>query len=123
MANGIAIGWQLGNYRDDMAEGLGRLAEAIHASGGRVAAQIAHAGARANPALFPEEGELWGPSAVADALTGNTPREMTRQDIRQAVLAGGAAGQGGRVRRRPAACRARLWYQPVSLRRFKPQGR
>ncbi len=91
MPNGIAIAWQLGNYGEDMVEGLSRLAEAIHAAGGRVAAQIAHAGARANPKLFPEEGELWGPSALPDPLTGNTPKEMTREDIRQAVLAYGAA--------------------------------
>ncbi len=91
MPNGIAIGWQLGNYCDEMVEGLSGLAESIHARGGRVAAQIAHAGARANPKLFFEEGELWGPSALPDPLTGNTPKEMTRDDVREAVLAYGAA--------------------------------
>lgn len=90
LPNGIAIGWQLGNYGDDMLVGLSRLAQAIHASGGRVAAH-AHAGAKANPKLFPEEREQWGPSALPDPLTGNTPKEMTKDDVRQVVLADGAA--------------------------------
>ena len=91
MPNGIAMPFQTCNYSNDMIGGLSRLAGAIHASGGKVAAQLAHAGARANPKLFFEEGELWGPSALPDALTGNTPKEMTIEDIRQVILAYAAA--------------------------------
>jgi 2,4-dienoyl-CoA reductase-like NADH-dependent reductase (Old Yellow Enzyme family) len=46
-----------------------------------------HTGGKANPKLFLEEGEIWGPSAVPDPLTGNIPKEMTRQDITQAIEA------------------------------------
>ena len=91
MSNGIATPFQTGNYSDDMTGGLSRLAEAIHESGGKVAAQLVHAGARANPKLFSRETELWGPSAVTDAVTGNTPKEMTIEDIRQVILAYAAA--------------------------------
>ncbi len=91
MPNGIAILYQIGNYSDNQLEGLSRLAVAIHSQGGKVMAQLAHTGSRANSELFPEEGEIWGPSAVPDALTGNTPKEMTRQEIAQVIEAYAAA--------------------------------
>ncbi len=91
MPNGIAMLYQIGNYSDDQLEGLSRLAQAIHSQGGQVMAQLAHAGSRANPELFPEEGEIWGPSAVPDAVTGNSPKEMTRQEITQVIEAYAAA--------------------------------
>jgi len=91
MPNGIAVLYQMGNYRDDQVEGLSRLSAAIHARGGKVVAQIAHTGAKANPQLFPEQGDVWGPSAVPDPLTGNTPKEMTHQEIAQVVEAYAAA--------------------------------
>ena len=91
MPNAIAILYQLGNYREDMLEGLTRLAEAIHAQGGKVMAQLVHTGTKANPELFPEEGEIWGPSPVPDPLTGNTPKAMTKQEITQAIEAYAAA--------------------------------
>ena len=65
MPNGIAMLHQIGNYSDDQLEGLSRLAEAIHSQGGKVMAQLAHTGHRANPELFPEEGEILGPFRCA----------------------------------------------------------
>ena len=91
MPNGIAIAYQVGNYSDDLLDGLTRWAGAIHSSGGKVMAQLVHTGSRADPEMFPEEGEIWGPSAVPDPLTGNTPKEMTRHDITQLVTAYAAA--------------------------------
>lgn len=91
MPNAIAMLYQLGNYREEMLEGLTRLTDAIHSQGGKVMAQLVHTGSKANPELFPEEGEIWGPSPVADPLTGRTPKEMTRQEITQAVEAYAAA--------------------------------
>jgi len=70
-----------------MLDGLKRLAQAVHAKGGKIMAQIVHTGAKAIPELFPEEGEIWGPSAVPDPQTGNTPKEMTRQEITLAIEA------------------------------------
>ena len=91
MANSIAMSYQMGNYRDDMMDGLKRLAEAVHSKGGKIMAQLAHAGSRANPDLFMEEGELWGPSAVPEPGTGRIPKEMTREEIAAVVEAFAAA--------------------------------
>jgi 2,4-dienoyl-CoA reductase-like NADH-dependent reductase (Old Yellow Enzyme family) len=91
MPNGIALAHQLGNYADDQLEGLTRLAEAIHSQGGKVMAQLTHTGAKANSELFPEEGEVWGPSAITDPLSGNTPKAMTKQEIIRVVEAYAAA--------------------------------
>jgi 2,4-dienoyl-CoA reductase-like NADH-dependent reductase (Old Yellow Enzyme family) len=91
MPNAIAMPYQMGNYCDEQVEGLSRLAEAIHSRGGKVIAQVVHTGIKANPALFPEEGEMWGPSAVPDPVTGNVPKEMSRQDITTVVEAYAAA--------------------------------
>ena len=91
MPNGVAMIYQLGNYEDGQIEGLKRLTDTVHANGGKIVGQLTHTGAKANPKLFPKEGEIWGPSAVPDPLTGNTPREMTVEQIRQAVAAYAAA--------------------------------
>ncbi|MBI5571603.1 MAG: NADH:flavin oxidoreductase [Desulfomonile tiedjei] len=91
MANGIAMPYQMGNYSDDCLEGLSRLVGAIHSRGGKVVAQLVHTGSKANPKLFPEPGEIWGPSAVTDPLTSSTPKEMTQQDIHQVIEAYAAA--------------------------------
>jgi len=91
MPNGIGIRYQLGNYNDDQSDGLKRLAEAVHSNGGKLMAQIVHTGAKAIPELFSEEGEIWGPSAIPDPWTGNTPKEMTQQEITLSIEAYAAA--------------------------------
>ena len=91
MPNGIAMLHQLGNYSEDLLPGLKRLVETIHSRGGKAMAQLVHTGTKADPELFPEEGELWGPSALPDPWTGRTPKEMTQQDITKAVEAYAAA--------------------------------
>lgn len=87
MPNAMAMPYQKGNYCDDLLDGLTRLAEAIHSRGGKVMAQLAHGGAKANPELFFEEGEIWGPSAIPDPLTGRIPKEMSPQEITQVIEA------------------------------------
>jgi 2,4-dienoyl-CoA reductase-like NADH-dependent reductase (Old Yellow Enzyme family) len=91
LPNGVGIAHQIGNYSDDLLAGLKMLAEAARARGARVMAQLVHAGTRANPALFPEEGEIWGPSAVPDPLTGNIPKELTQREITRLIEAYAAA--------------------------------
>lgn len=91
LPNGIAVPYQLGNYEDAQIDGLSRLAGAIHGSGGKVVAQLAHTGAKANPKLFPVKGEIWAPSAITDPLTGNTPLEMTGTQIGEVIEAYAAA--------------------------------
>jgi len=91
LPNGIAIVYQLGNYDDSQIEGLTRMVSAIHAENGKVAAQIAHTGTKADPKLFPGPGSIWGPSVVTDPLSGNTAKEMSVAEITQLVEAYAAA--------------------------------
>ncbi|HMK35112.1 MAG TPA: NADH:flavin oxidoreductase [Desulfomonilaceae bacterium] len=96
MPNSVAMPYQIGNYGEAQLEGLTRWTDAIHSHGGKVVAQLVHTGTKANPKLFPEEGEIWGPSAIPDPLTGNTPKEMTQQEIIQVVEAFAAAASRAR---------------------------
>jgi 2,4-dienoyl-CoA reductase-like NADH-dependent reductase (Old Yellow Enzyme family) len=87
LPNAVAMPYQIGNYAEEMLDGLTRWAAAIHTRGGKVVAQLVHTGSKANPDLFPKEGEVWGPSPVTDPWSGRTPKEMTQQDITQVVEA------------------------------------
>ena len=91
MPNAVGLPYQTGNYSDDLLDGLIRLADAVHSRGGKVMAQLAHGGAKANPELFFEEGEIWGPSAIPDPLTGRIPKEMSLQEITRVIEAYSAA--------------------------------
>lgn len=91
MPNGINLPYMIGNFEDGQEEGLRRLTEAVHLEGGKIAAQIVHAGARANPELFREGDEIWAPSAVPDPNSGNRPVEMTKRQILKLVEAYAAA--------------------------------
>ena len=91
MPNGVGMPYQIGNYHDDLIDGLKRLADAVHAHGSLVMAQLVHTGSKANPELLPEAAEIWGPSPVPDPFTGNTPKEMSHQDIVRLVEAYAAA--------------------------------
>lgn len=96
MTNSVAIPYQMGNYKDSMLPGLTSLADVIHAAGGKVMAQLAHTGSKANPELFPQEGDVWGPSAVPEPVTGRVPKEMTKQEI--AILVDAFASAASRVK-------------------------
>ncbi len=91
MPNSIAMPFQMGNYSDDHLEGLSRLVQTIHSRGGKVAAQLVHTGSKANPELFFEKAEVWGPSAVLDPWSNQMPKEMTQQDINACIKAFGSA--------------------------------
>jgi 2,4-dienoyl-CoA reductase-like NADH-dependent reductase (Old Yellow Enzyme family) len=85
---GQAGGWQLGIYSDDLIPGLVEMTTSVHALGGKIAVQLAHAGVRAS---YPLSGlEPIGPSVLQ---TGSEPvgREMTRYDIEAAISAFAAA--------------------------------
>jgi 2,4-dienoyl-CoA reductase-like NADH-dependent reductase (Old Yellow Enzyme family) len=79
--NGIAMPHQIGNYCDSQVDGLARITETVHLHGTKILAQLVHCGAKADPGLFPDEGKLWGPSAIPDPFTGRTPGEMTTGEI------------------------------------------
>lgn len=83
---GQAGPWQLGIYKDDLISGLREMTGRVHDKGGRIVAQISHAGFFANPKLIGETPA--GPSAVS-GFTKKPRQEMSVQDIREAVEAFG----------------------------------
>ncbi len=97
LPNGIGIAHQVGNYSEELLPGLMRLNEAARAGGSKVMAQLVHAGSKADPGQFPEEGEVWGPSAIPDPLTGRVPKAMSLQEI--TGLVGAYAAAASRAKR------------------------
>ncbi len=91
LPNGIQLPYMIGNYEDGQTEGLSKIAQAVHEEGGKVVPQIVHTGARANRKLFLSDGEVWAPSAIPDPVTGQTPHELTKQEILKLVDAYAAA--------------------------------
>jgi 2,4-dienoyl-CoA reductase-like NADH-dependent reductase (Old Yellow Enzyme family) len=81
--DGRGLPWQTGVWDDAHMEGLRRITEAVHHEGGVVAAQIAHAGGRTRPE-YNEGQKPMGPSAVEGFSFGETPKEMTRTEIKDA---------------------------------------
>jgi 2,4-dienoyl-CoA reductase-like NADH-dependent reductase (Old Yellow Enzyme family) len=68
---------------DAMLPGLTRLASAVHRHGGKVFAQLAHAGSQSR---VPENQPL-APSPVANALTGRMVEAATEEEIAEAIAA------------------------------------
>lgn len=91
LPNGRQLRSMIGNYEDGQVEGLSRLADAVHAEAGTIAAQIVHCGVTADRKLFREDEEVWGPSPIPDPVTGFVPKEVTRSEITQLVEAYAAA--------------------------------
>ena len=83
-AEGRALARQLGVHEDRLIPGLGRMVDAVHAVGGRIALQLAHAGLWA--AVHLTGLEALGPS-VAETEKGPLGRAMTAREIREASLA------------------------------------
>lgn len=68
-----------GIYNDSFIQEYRKLVDAVHAEGGKIAAQLAYRGTQGgNP-----DAELWGMSAVVHKTTGLTPHEMTAEEILQ----------------------------------------
>ncbi len=93
MLNGMQLTYMIGIYEDAQIEGLGRLAAAVHETGGKIVPQVVHTGIRANQELMPPGYEVWGPSAIADPATGLIVHEVTKQEIRTLVEAYAAAAR------------------------------
>jgi 2,4-dienoyl-CoA reductase-like NADH-dependent reductase (Old Yellow Enzyme family) len=79
---------QLGVYSEDLVPGLTQMTAAVHAAGGKIVLQLAHAGCQAHEALTGQEAV--GPS-VLHTDNGPMGREMTHEEIRRVV---DAFGQG-----------------------------
>ncbi len=87
---GNVPGYAIGLHGDDMIPGLARLAETVHAEGAKVFFQLLHAGAQTNKATI-------GRAPLAPSRTGMNPmylnraREMSEEEIREAIGAYGRA--------------------------------
>jgi 2,4-dienoyl-CoA reductase-like NADH-dependent reductase (Old Yellow Enzyme family) len=85
---GQAGPWQLGLYKDELVEGLTGMCEAVHGVGGKIVAQLAHAG------HFAAEAITRLPPHVVSYFKGlsDSPRhELTQKDIKKLVQAFAAA--------------------------------
>ena len=89
---GQAGPWQLGIHDDALIPGLREICDAVHAAGGKIFAQLAHAGANANASLSGLE-----PVAPTgrENVRGEKSRTMTEEDI--ARLADAFAGAARRA--------------------------
>lgn len=86
---GIVSPNQLGAYEDRFIPGLKKLVAVVHEAGPRIALQIHHAG---RESLFlGSQGKAMGPSAIPSIVFRTTPREMTLEDIQEAITAFGSA--------------------------------
>lgn len=85
---GQAAPWQLGIYKDEQIEGLQGMTKSVHAAGGKIVAQISHAGYAAVEALT---GQVPYAVSAFDGLAKSPRREMTQSDIRETVAAYAAA--------------------------------
>ena len=89
--NGHCMPFQTGVFRDDNIPGLRKLADAVHAEGGKIALEIAHSGRQTVPALLGGQTPM-APSAMeADPFFHTVPRAMTTAEIRETIVAFAAA--------------------------------
>ncbi|MBW2638255.1 MAG: NADH:flavin oxidoreductase, partial [Deltaproteobacteria bacterium] len=88
---GKASPWQLGIYKDELVSGLRKMTAAVHACGGRIIAQLAHAGCFTSAQLTGQP-----PLVVSDfnELATKSPRkEITARDISEIISAFADAAQ------------------------------
>jgi 2,4-dienoyl-CoA reductase-like NADH-dependent reductase (Old Yellow Enzyme family) len=83
---GQAGPWQMGIHEDATLHGLTQMSEAVHRCGGKIALQLAHAGAKAAPNLSGLE--AMGASVLKEDGKA-TCREMSKEDIDRIVRAFG----------------------------------
>lgn len=80
----------IGAHRDEYLPGLASLAKMIQQGGASAAVQLNHAG-RYNHSMALGGRKPVAPSPIASRLTGETPRELTVEEIEQLILAFAAA--------------------------------
>ncbi len=74
--------YDLGIWNDRHIEGLSRLVECIHQGGAKAGIQLAHAGRKAEV-----DGEIFAPSPIPYKQGRKTPKEMTKEEIKNTVEA------------------------------------
>ena len=96
---GQASPLQLGIHDDSLTDGLTAMVADVHKSGGRIVAQLAHAGCKASNGLTGTE--LIGPSAIHDADGNAKCRQMSEEDIAQLVESFALAANQPASQRKP----------------------
>ena len=91
--DGQAGPWQLGIHKDSLIDGLREMTTAVHGAGGKIVAQLAHAG---NFAAKQLSGELPWVVSDYDGLAKSPRREMSADDIQTLVGAYGDAARRAR---------------------------
>lgn len=81
---GRGLPTQLTVYDDKFVPGLKRLTDAVHNAGGKIGAQVYHAGRQATAAVTGIQPVA--PSAIPCQILGNDPRAMTIDDIDDMVV-------------------------------------
>ncbi len=74
----------IGAHKDEFIPGLTRLAAAINDNGARSAVQLNHAG-RYNFSFFLNGKQPVAPSLIASRMTKETPRELSREEIKDII--------------------------------------
>jgi len=87
--SGSVIPNELGAYDNRFIPGLKKMSDAVHTAGGKIALQLHHAG-RESLYLLREKKAI-APSPIRSLVYGLTPREMTREEIHEIIIAFGAA--------------------------------
>lgn len=87
---GRATPWQLAIDKDERIDGLKKMTDAVHAAGGRIAVQLAHAGAFAAAALSGMPRLVVSPAEGSDT---SPQKEMDGRDIKAFIAAYAAAAQ------------------------------
>ena len=88
-ARGQASAYQPGLQHDRFVEPMRQVTDAVHANGGRIFAEIGHAGSQT---MMPEVGPI-APSPTANEMYGLQPREAGPDDIEAVITAFGLAAR------------------------------
>ncbi|MCX7983152.1 MAG: FAD-dependent oxidoreductase [Syntrophales bacterium] len=89
--DGVVSPHQLGAYDDRFIPGLAKLAQVAHEAGVKIAMQIHHCGRESVYLL--RAGRAMAPSAIPSIVFRGTPREMTIDDIKEAIASFGQAAR------------------------------
>ena len=94
LPEGQAGPWQLGIYKNELIKGLTKMTDAVHEAGGKIIAQLAHAGHFAIKALTKQP-----PHVVSnfEGLSKSPRHELTKKDIKKLVVGFGKAAQRART--------------------------
>ncbi|MCB9481781.1 MAG: NADH:flavin oxidoreductase [Desulfobacteraceae bacterium] len=80
-----------GAYDDSFIEDYRKLTDIVHKNNSKIILQLAYGGSMTW--FNVGQREIWGPSAVLNKISGVTPKEMTKEDIKTLVKAFGESSR------------------------------